>query len=197
MSNATAWNKLTWLNEPLSSEISAGDLRVKTRNATDFWQRTFYGFRRKDGHFLFQEASGDFTASVRLTGKYETLYDQAGLMIRIDDEHWVKTGIEYTDGERYLSVVVTNNGFSDWSVLPYRHEKQEASIRLTRHGEAIRVQYEDPVSGKWTMARLGYLLPKATVQIGIMCCSPEREGFEVSFRDFSVGPAIDRALHDD
>jgi regulation of enolase protein 1 (concanavalin A-like superfamily) len=196
VSNVVAWNELTWLNAPLASEVSGGALRVKTRNATDLWQSTFYGFRRKDGHFLFQDVGGDFTASVRLTGKYETLYDQAGLMIRIDDAHWVKTGIEYTDGECYLSVVVTNNGFSDWSVLPYRHEEQEATIRLTRHGEAIRVQYEDPKSSKWTMARLGYLLPKDKVQIGIMCCSPEREGFEVTFRDFSVGPAIPRTLHE-
>lgn len=187
---------LRWLNAPLESELSGGALRVKTRKATDFWQRTFYGFRRDTGHFLFKEVSGDFTASVRFIGQYESLYDQAGLMLRIDDAHWVKTGIEYTDGERHLSVVVTNE-YSDWSVLPYRAAAPEVSIRLTRHGEAIRVQYADPASGKWVMARLAYLPPQDPVQIGIMCCSPEREGFEVTFRDFTVGPAIDRALHED
>ena len=49
----------------------------------------------------------------------------------------------------------------------------------------------------WGVARLAYLPPQDPVQIGIMCCSPEREGFEVTFRDFTVGPAIDRALHED
>jgi regulation of enolase protein 1 (concanavalin A-like superfamily) len=195
MAGAVGFDTLRWLNEPLASSLSGGALTVRTRNATDFWQRTFYGFRRDTGHFLYKEMVGDFTASVRFTGKYEALYDQAGLMLRIDDAHWVKTGIEYTDGERHLSVVVTN-GYSDWSVLAYRAAALEVAIRLTRHGESIRIQYQDPTSGRWSMARLAYLPPQDPVQIGVMCCSPEREGFEATFRDFQIGPAIDRALHD-
>ncbi|SJM29312.1 hypothetical protein BQ8482_111242 [Mesorhizobium delmotii] len=35
----------------------------------------------------------------------------------------------------------------------------------------------------------------AVVDIGMMCCSPQREGFEITFSDFSVGPAISRELH--
>ncbi|RWO01664.1 DUF1349 domain-containing protein, partial [Mesorhizobium sp.] len=38
--------------------------------------------------------------------------------------------------------------------------------------------------------------PSKTVDVGMMCCSPQREGFEVTFGDFSVGPAISRELHD-
>ena len=187
---------LTWLNPPPQHSIDGDAVRVRTGKETDFWRETFYGFRRDNGHFMYRPVEGDFTAEVTVAGRYEVLYDQAGLMLRIDDAHWVKTGIEYTDGERHLSVVVTNE-YSDWSVLPYRAAAPEVSIRLTRHGEAIRVQYADPASGKWVMARLAYLPPQDPVQIGIMCCSPEREGFEVTLRDFEVGPAIDRALHED
>ena len=185
---------LAWLNPPLAETRSAGELTVKTRAATDFWQHTFYGFRRDSGHFLHRTVAGDFTASVKFIGRYEALYDQAGLMLRADETHWVKTGIEYTDGERHLSAVVTNE-FSDWSVLPYLHAGDEVSIRLTRHGEAIRIQFEDPATGHWQMLRLAYLKPAAELQVGVMCCSPEREGFEVTFRDFQIGPPIDRALH--
>jgi regulation of enolase protein 1 (concanavalin A-like superfamily) len=185
---------LAWLNPPLEEKRAESALTVKTRGATDFWQQTFYGFRRHSGHFLHRKVSGDFTASVKFIGRYEALYDQAGLMIRADDAHWVKTGIEYTDGERHLSAVVTND-FSDWSVLPYRHARDEVSIRLTRHGEAIRIQFEDPGTGQWQMLRLAYLKPAAELQVGLMCCSPEREGFEVTFRDFEIGLPIERALH--
>jgi len=186
---------MTWLNPPLASARHGDTLAVTTRNATDFWQDTFYGFRRHSGHFLYKTISGDFTASVKFIGRYEALYDQAGLMIRSDDTHWVKAGIEYTDGARFLSTVVTN-GSSDWSVFPFQAPSQEVSIRLTRHGEAIRVQVEDPDSGQWKMTRLGYLEPIREIQVGVMCCSPEREGFEVAFRDFRIGPAIDRTLHE-
>jgi len=185
---------LAWLNPPLEEKRAESALTVKTRGATDFWQQTFYGFRRHSGHFLHRKVSGDFTASAKFIGRYEALYDQAGLMIRADESHWVKTGIEYTDGERHLSAVVTND-FSDWSVLPYRHARDEVSIRLTRHGEAIRIQFEDPGTGQWQMLRLAYLKPTAELQVGLMCCSPEREGFEVTFRDFEIGLPIERALH--
>jgi regulation of enolase protein 1 (concanavalin A-like superfamily) len=185
---------LTWLNPPLSEMRTAEALTVRTRGATDFWQQTFYGFRRHSGHFLHRTVRGDFTAAVKFTGRYEALYDQAGLMLRVDETHWAKTGIEYTDGERHLSAVVTNE-FSDWSVLPYRHDRDEVSIRVTRHGEAIRIQFADPGTGQWQMLRLAYLKPTAELEVGIMCCSPEREGFEVSFRDFEIGPPIARALH--
>jgi regulation of enolase protein 1 (concanavalin A-like superfamily) len=186
---------LTWLNPPRSATPAGGTLTVTTRNATDFWHETFYGFRRHSGHFLRKTVSGDFTASVKFIGRFEALYDQAGLMIRSDDTHWVKAGIEYTDGARFLSSVVTN-GFSDWSVYPYQAGAQEVSIRLTRHAEAIRVQVEDPRDGKWHMTRLGFLPPTREIEVGVMCCSPEREGFEVAFKDFRIAPAIDRALHD-
>lgn len=184
----------TWLNPPLHSEMRGEDLLVRTRNATDFWHETFYGFRRHSGHFLHATASGDFSAEVTVVGKYEHLYDQAGLMARLDDTHWVKTGIEFTDGALHLSVVITN-GQSDWSLFQCPAKPEGIRIRLTRHAESIRVQYVD-VDGRWKIARLGYLPPTPQIEVGVMCCSPEREGFEVVFRDFNLGPAIARQLHD-
>jgi len=69
------------------------------------------------------------------------------------------------------------------------------SIRLTRHGEAIRVQYLDASDGHWKPVRLAYFPISKTVDVGMMCCSPQREGFEVTFSGFSVGPPISRELH--
>ena len=41
---------------------------------------------------------GDFSAEVLVNGYYEELYDQAGLMLRVDALNWIKAGIEFTDG---------------------------------------------------------------------------------------------------
>ena len=35
-------------------------------------------------------------------------FDQGGLFVRVDDEHWIKAGIEVVDGKPRLSCVVTN-----------------------------------------------------------------------------------------
>src|SRR4051812_14963608 len=82
---------LAWLNPPLAETRESGRLTVKTRGATDFWQETFYGFHRHSGHFLHRTVSGDFTALVKFLGRYEALYDQAGLMVRADETHWIKS----------------------------------------------------------------------------------------------------------
>jgi len=186
--------QMSWLNEPLSAASVGDSLVVRTRKATDFWHETFYGFRRHSGHFLRRKVAGEFTAEVTVSGKFDELYDQAGLMLRIDDTHWVKTGIEFTDGAMHFSVVITD-GLSDWSLFEWPESSTEARIRLTRHRDGIRVHYFDGKQ-RWRPVRLGHLAWTEAAEVGVMCCSPEREGFEASFRDFRIGAPISRQLHD-
>ena len=188
------FKNMTWFNEPPWGSVENNVLSVKTGNETDFWQTTFYGFEHDNGHFLYREVAGDFTMQVTFTGNYEALYDQAGLMLRADEKNWVKTGIEFTDGEVNLSVVMTRD-FSDWSVMNFPNYRGSLTIRLTRHGSAIRVQYFDE-NNNWRLMRLGYLALPEVCQAGIMCCSPTRAGFEVEFKDFSISEPIAAELHE-
>jgi len=139
--------------------------------------------------------TGDFSAEVSIAADYQALYDQAGLMVRADPDNWLKTGIEYTDGAMHFSTVVTRDGYSDWSQLKLPDAAGHSlDVRITRHAEALRVQFRLPGEA-WLMARLAMLAMGETVQVGPMCCTPERAGLEVTFRDFGVGPAISRELH--
>jgi regulation of enolase protein 1 (concanavalin A-like superfamily) len=117
-------------------------------------------------------------------------------MLRLDEKNWVKTGIEYTDGLMHFSVVVTRE-VSDWSVIPLHKAKpaDDIHVRLTRHGDAVRVQYAI-AGGAWQMARLAPF-PADDALVGVMACSPERAGFTASFHEIEVGPAIARQLHGD
>jgi hypothetical protein len=188
---------MSWHSEPPQWSAEGKTIKVRTGKNTDFWRRTFYGFVRDDGHFYSQTASDDFSAEVSVSGKYEFLYDQAGLMLRVDGRNWLKAGVEFTDGAMHFCVVITREDYSDWSLVRLGDlARENFQIRLTRHAEALRVQYRE--AGKpWQLARLGYLPMPNDVHVGIMCCTPEREGFEVEFKDFNVGPAIPRALHDE
>ncbi|MEI2302457.1 DUF1349 domain-containing protein [Ensifer sp. MJa1] len=186
--------EFTWLNEPRDWNVEDGVLTLTTEANTDFWQATFYGFRRHSGHARLQPVGGDFSASVVVRGDYRELYDQAGLLLIIDETHWLKTGIEFTDGLMHFSVVVTN-GTSDWSVIPLPQAQSDAEvhIRVTRHDAAVRIQFHLG-SGVWQMARL-CPFSHCDAQIGAMACSPEREGFTACFEAFTLGPAIPRDLH--
>jgi regulation of enolase protein 1 (concanavalin A-like superfamily) len=184
-----------WLNEAPSWREREGILFVATGDKTDFWRQTHYGFIRDDGHVRFRTVEGDFTAELSFSGAYHELYDQAGMMLRIDERNWLKAGIEFVDGRQMLSVVVTRE-FSDWSTAIGPSGADWVTLRVSRHGPAVRVEWALPGSQpRYSLMRLAYLPEAKSLMVGPMCCSPQRSGFEAQFRDFEVGPAIAPDLH--
>jgi len=59
------------------------------------------------------------TIETAMTLNPKKQFDQGGIAVRIDSEHWIKAGIEFVDGSPRLSCVVTNV-FSDWSTQHWR-----------------------------------------------------------------------------
>ena len=188
------WEDTAWLHPPPHWSVDEGGvLHARTGPRTDFWQRTFYGFERDDGHALLRPRAGEFTAVLTVTGDYRHLYDQAGLMIRTNATAWIKFGIELTDGVPHLSCVVTE-GSSDWSAMPVTLDGP-VSLRATRLGDAVLLQH-DLGGGAWAMARLAPVPGSAdTVGVGPYLCSPEREGFEARFTHFELTEPQVRELH--
>jgi regulation of enolase protein 1 (concanavalin A-like superfamily) len=184
---------MKWLNEPRDWTHSGGVLTFTTEPKTDFWRKTHYGFIRDSGHFYGQPITGDFTAEVKVTGNYRTLYDQAGLMVRLDENNWLKCGVEFVDGEQLASVVLTRE-YSDWSFVPIPGNPASAWVRFRREGGAVEVHYS--VDGTtFRQLRLGYLT-SGTVEVGMMACSPGDEGFTVRFEGFKLEP-IDASTEPD
>jgi len=175
---------MEWFNQPPFCSIEGDVITVRTGPQTDFWRETHYGFTRDSGHFFYQNVTGDFVAEVKITGQYEALYDQAGLMVRLDETCWLKTGIEYVDGVQQASAVVTRD-YSDWSVAPLPHNPPSLWLRITRTGPAVEVHYS--LDGeKYLLLRLAYLTPVETVSVGPMCATPDGDGFTVTFEGFTV-----------
>jgi regulation of enolase protein 1 (concanavalin A-like superfamily) len=183
-----------WRNEPPFHERRGETLVIRTGKETDFWNNTFYGFRHLNGHFLATPVHGDFTMELTFAADYRGLYDQAGAMVFVDDNNWLKCGAEFTDGALHFSVVVTRDDQSDWSVMRLGGDPAApVSLRLTRHAEALRVELGN--AGTWQLARLCYLRMPEVVEVGPMACSPTGEGLEVTFSAMSIGEPISRELH--
>jgi regulation of enolase protein 1 (concanavalin A-like superfamily) len=66
---------------------------------------------------------------VRVRANYDALYDQAGIMVRIDERNWVKAGIEKSDGKCQLSSVLTVDQ-SDWFCHVSRHLRRGALVEF-------------------------------------------------------------------
>jgi regulation of enolase protein 1 (concanavalin A-like superfamily) len=175
---------MEWYNEPASWTGTTQRMSITTAAKTDFWRETHYGFIRDSGHFYHCNVAGDFTIAVQVHGRYESLYDQAGLMVRVDEANWMKCGIEFVDGVQQASVVVTRD-FSDWSVVALPQNPPSVWLKVVRRKEALEVRYS--LTGQnYVMLRMAYLKPAEEVSAGIMCASPEGEGFAVTFEGLAI-----------
>jgi uncharacterized protein len=177
---------MTWYNEPQNWKQEGDRLSVFADSHTDFWRKTHYGFVRDNGHFYFERISGNFEIEAEPTGKYESLYDQAGVMIRLDETTWLKTGIEFVHGIHHVSAVVTRE-YSDWSVVPFHNYPGSLRLRLKRDGEAVTIEYSDPDAG-WVMFRTAYLSTAHQLEVGRTVAAPDGPGFEAVFSEFRVKP---------
>lgn len=184
----------TWLNEPKVWKRADGALEVTTDNGTDFWRETHYGFTRHSGHFLAHPTGSAFTAQLRVQARYEALYDQAGIMLLLDEQHWLKAGIELSDGRAMLSSVLTR-GRSDWATGPYEHDPSDFWMRLTVALGVLRVQVSAD-GHHWPLLRLAPFPEAAAYQVGPMCCTPERAGLTVRFSEFQLSAPLSKDLHD-
>ncbi|WFU81967.1 DUF1349 domain-containing protein [Bradyrhizobium sp. CIAT3101] len=183
-----------WLNEPQRWTAHGDSLEIVTDKATDFWQKTHYGFCRDSGHFLGFRTAEAFTAELRIQGNFQELYDQAGIMVRIDAEHWIKAGIEFSDGRAMLSSVLTV-GQSDWATAPYAHDASDFRMRVTVADGVVRLQTS--TDGKtWPLVRLAPFPKAQSYLVGPMACTPERAGLQVKFTGFSLKPPLGKELHD-
>lgn len=183
-----------WLNEPADWGLMNKRLRAVTDLQTDFWRETHYGFTRDSGHFFGCEIARPFTAQLRLRARYQALYDQAGIMVRIDGERWIKAGVEWSDDAPRLGSVLTL-GQSDWATGPFEGDPSDFWLRATVARGVIRIQVSSD-GVRWPLLRLAPFPEVSTYRVGPMCCTPERAGLSVEFSDFEVTPALEKDLHD-
>lgn len=175
---------MQWLNPPAEWSQEGSTITARANADTDFWRKTHYGFIRDDGHFFYQEVRGDFIASVKCTGDYATLYDQAGLMLRENETTWMKCGIEYVGEMQQASCVITRD-YSDWSVVPLPQNPRSIDLRVKRAGGTLEVFYSLDAHD-YTMIRTAHLSDSETLMVGPMCAAPKGQGFTVTFEDFKI-----------
>ena len=181
---AQSLEKMQWFNEPAQWTIQDQVLSMQVTPQSDYWRISHYGFTVDDAPFLYTLRGGEFEVKVKVSGDYRTRYDQAGLMLRIDHENYIKTGIEYVDGKYNLSAVVTHHT-SDWSVITLDRAVPFIWIKAIRRLDAIEIyySYDDQT---YTLMRIAWLQDNTPVQVGLMAASPDGQGFQASFEHFQV-----------
>ncbi|CAD5123514.1 DgyrCDS11854 [Dimorphilus gyrociliatus] len=160
-SGSLGWdsNKLEWLNPSKKFELS-NTLCIWPDAGPDLWRRTFYTPNGPGTELVKDNAAGlcftskDDMLIVETKFKVDAVnqFDQGGIYIRFDHEHWLKTGLEYVDGQHRVSCVVTNE-FSDWSTQPWT--SGELKIRVFRQKNSYVVEYHN--GSEWAFFRIAHI----------------------------------------
>lgn len=182
--SAQTLEKMQWFNEPEQWEIKDNTLSMFVTPQSDYWRISHYGFTVDDASFYYSTYGGEFEVKVKITGDYQARFDQAGLMLRIDHENYIKTGIEFVDGKFNLSTVVTHKT-SDWSVIALDKPVPYIWIKAIRRLDAVEIFYSFD-DKNYTMMRNAWLQDNSPVMVGVMGASPDGKGFNAKFEHFKV-----------
>lgn len=182
--------KMNWFNEPAAWTINGNSLTMDVTPHSDYWRISHYGFTVDDAPFYYSEYGGEFEAKLKVTGDYKVRFDQAGMMIRIDHENYIKTGIEFVDGKYNLSTVVTHTT-SDWSVIALDRPVDAIWIKAVRRLDAIEIFYSFD-DKEYYMMRNAWMAANCPVKIGMFAACPDGNGFKATFSNFKVTPLPDK-----
>jgi len=190
---AVPWSVGAWTNPPVSAVPDGTDLLVTAAEGSDAWRLTSYGFIHDDAHALLAPLTRRAAVEVTFTVAFTGQFDQAGVMLRADEQTWIKAGVELADGVPQVGAVVTL-GRSDWSVRPVPDwAGRRVTIRLSRDDDAVTIRAradDDP----FELVRVAPFPTDADAGAGPYCCAPTRAGLQVRFNGWRSGPP-DAALH--
>jgi len=178
----------TWINVPERFSISDSEIIIHTTSDTDFWRGTYYGLEYNNAPaavIVSKELYWTFKAKVTFASR--TYFDQCGLLVYQDMNNWMKSGIEYqNNGFQQLFSVVTNNGFSDWSMANFDRTTQTMYYRLSRRGSDFLL--ENSVDGiHFCMMRMFHMFhAEKLLQFGFFASSPGDSSIAAHFSEFKL-----------
>lgn len=193
VTRTVAWSDGQWTNEPADVATDGDGLRVTARHGSDAWRITSYDFVHSTEHALLTAFDPESAVEVQFRLYLAEQFDQAGIFVRVDDETWIKAGVELSDGHESLGAVVTR-GTSDWSLSPVPSwTGRWVTIRGSWSGNAltVRARVDDE---PWQLVRVAPLDAVTPVMAGPFCCAPTRAGLTVHFRSWRTTPP-DAELH--
>lgn len=188
--SAQKLDKMLWFNEPTEWNIKDNSLSMFVTPKSDYWRISHYGFTVDDAPFFYTLRGGEFEVKAKISANYQTRFDQAGLMLRIDQENYIKAGIEFVDGKYNLSTVVTHKT-SDWSIIPIDKEIPFIWIKAIRRLDAVEFFYSFD-DKEYIMMRNAWLQDNHPVMVGLMAASPDGNGFQTKFDYFTIKHLADQ-----
>lgn len=179
---------MNWTRAPKQYTISKEKIEIITEPFTDLWQRTYYHFRNDNAPVLQMKSDEKFFSFVvKVDFNTTKRFDQSGIVLYLDSDNWLKASVEYGNEKvQHLGSVVTNNGYSDWSLVEIDAIIKSMWFRLSRREDDFCIENSlDGISFK--QMRICHMFNvKDTIQFGIYACSPENSSFKATFTNMEI-----------
>lgn len=174
-----ALKNFEWYNEPENVRFNDRGMVVNTKQKTDFWQSTHHNFHKDTGHFFFKRCSNNFELIAKWSFDKAFMFDQCGVMLRIDERNWFKLSLMSESNEKpQLGTSLTNFGYSDWAVVDIDQPINQIWYKIKRNGGDY-VAYYSLDGEKYKQLRLFHIInDSGEIKVGIYACSPQRSNFE-------------------
>lgn len=187
-----SWSQGVWLNPPAEAVQENSHLKVTTIHESDFWRNTSYGFVHDSGHALLTDFPANSSMEVTFILDYSGQFDQAGIIVHSDSQHWIKAGVESADGLPQVGAVVTSIN-SDWSLAPVADWfGKEVTVRASRTHDALTIRAR--CGDEDQLIRLAPIDSSLSWSAGPHCASPVSTSLEAMFIRWTHGDA-DLTLH--
>ena len=198
-------SRLEWLNNPKDWNVidetgelegSKGDFTITSDSLIlqppafkDYWCRTYYTplLIKSDASALVTTIPSDKECTISIDFEFIACaqFDQAGILIYLDNSHWIKCGIEYCDGRSLLSVVVCNV-FSDWSTQPWPTCSARLRVHKILQSSSVVIEAAPIDSNEFHFIRIAHLSSKS-IHKGDELTDFERNGTDDE-TSWKVGP---------
>lgn len=176
-----------WYNEPQKVRFDESGMHVAAKMRSDFWACARYDFCKDDGHFFFSYIKGDFICDLNWSCADADLFNQCGIMVRLDEKNWFKASVMYESNDSpMLATSLTCDGYSDLATLPLTAKTDRVWYRLQKR-KGCYVAYYSLDGENFIQMRKFYLArEKEEVMAGAYICSPQSENFEALLHDLQI-----------
>lgn len=181
-------NDLFWIREPKKFIIDNEQITIYSKEHTDLWQRTYYGFQNDNAPVLQMKTDERyFSFVVKTEFNTQCRFDQCGVIIYLDSENWIKSSIEYENEEyQRLGSVVTNQGYSDWATTDIPSTITHMWYRLSRRESDYCIEYSEDGENFKQMRFCHLHHGDHEISFGIYACSPGASSFKATFTHMEI-----------
>lgn len=183
MSESLDPSRMHWMRKPSMYMVEENRLIIETEPHTSF--RSLY-YDSTDAFGMTLDPMYSFCFTVRMDFAFRTKSDECGILIRRNDAHWAKAGLERREDDLDLFCTVYSDGYGDRSCRTVGQGIRWLYLRSLFWAGNVRFQYSFNGTSYSDMRWLHFSSSETMITPGVYACSPGDSYFDCAFSEMEL-----------